>query len=109
MGELVNDIYEQLMLDIAPTRDGDSSFLLTKVKSAYHEVMQTRNYPDDATEEYIASDMARFRSAIYNLALFDFNLRGAEFQSTINENGEYRIFVDRRRILAAVTPLAIIA
>lgn len=108
MGELVNEIYEQLMADIAPTRDGDSSFLLMKVKSAYREVKQTRHYPEDAPQEVIDADMERYSSAIYNLALYDFNIRGAEFESTINENGEYRIFVDRRNILAAVTPMAIV-
>ena len=106
MDELINQIYEQLMLDIAPKREGDSSFLLAKVKNAYREVQMARRYPEAASETYIASDMARFCSAIYNLALYDFNIRGAEFESTINENGEYRIFTDRGKILAEVIPIA---
>lgn len=108
MDELIQEIYEQIVTDINPSRQGDKSILLIKVKNAYREVEETRNYPDDAEDTYIQSDMARFWSTIYNLAMYDFNIRGAEFESTINENGEYRSFTDRNKILAAVTPFAYI-
>lgn len=103
---LVLDVYERLLADINPTRDGDSSVLLIKVKNAYREVQQVRNYPEDASSEFIASDMWKFWNVIYNLAMYDFNIRGAEWQSTINENGEYRTFVDRWKVLSDVTPFA---
>lgn len=109
MDELIQEVYEQLMLDINPTRDGDAAILLVKVKNAYREVKEVRNYPSDATETFINSDMDHFFSTIFNLAMYDFNIRGAEWQTTINENGEYRSFVDRGKLLAEVTPFAEIA
>lgn len=109
MDELIQAIYEQLMVDINPTRDGDAAVLLIKVKNAYREVKEVRNYPSDATETFIDSDMAHFFSTIYNVAMYDFNIRGAEWQTTINENGEYRSFVDRSKLFAEVTPFAEIA
>lgn len=109
MDELIQEVYEQLMSDINPVREGDASILLIKVKNAVREVKEVRNYPDDATDTFIVSDLNRFWPTIYNLAMYDFNIRGAEWESTINENGEYRSFVDRGKILAEVTPFAYIA
>lgn len=108
MDEFIQSIYERLKADIAPTREGDASILQIKVKNAYLEVMDCRNYPDDTPESFIETDMKRFFTTIYNLAMYDFNIRGAEWQTTINENGEYRSFVDREKILATVTPFAVI-
>ena len=109
MDELIQSVYEQLMGDINPTRNGDASVLLIKVKNAYREVKEVRNYPDDATEEFIVSDMNHFFPVIYNLAMYDFNIRGAEWQQVVNENGEYRSFIDRHKILGEVTPFAYFA
>ena len=109
MDELIQEVYEQLMSDINPVREGDASILLIKVKNAVREVKEVRNYPDDATDTFIVSDLNRFWPTIYNLAMYDFNIRGAEWESTINENGEYRSFVDRGKILQEVTPFAHIA
>lgn len=96
------------MADINPVREGEASVLLVKTKNAYREVKSVRNYPSDADDDYIAEDMANFWTVIYNLAMYDFNIRGAEWQTVINENGEYRSFVDRGKILAEVTPFAYI-
>ena len=109
MDELIQEIYEQIMADVNPSRSGDASILLIKVKNAVREVKEVRNYPDDATDTFIVSDLNRFWPTIYNLAMYDFNIRGAEWESTINENGEYRSFVDRGKILQEVTPFAYIA
>lgn len=109
MEELIQSIYEQLMVDINPTREGEAAILLIKVKNAYREVKAVRNYPSDATDTFITTDMAHFYSVIYNVAMYDFNIRGAEWQSTINENGEYRSFVDRSKLFSEVTPFAEIA
>lgn len=108
MDEMIQSIYEELMADIHPTREGEESVLLLKTKNAYREVQEARNYPDDATDEYIEADMKRFRQVVYNLAMYDFNIRGAEWQTTINENGEYRSFYERSKLMAEITPFAIV-
>lgn len=108
MDEFIQSIYERLMADIAPTREGEQSILQVKVKNAYSEVKECRNYPDDTPQTFIDNDMKKFFTTIYNLAMYDFNIRGAEWQTTINENGEYRSFVDRAKVLAEVTPFAMI-
>lgn len=109
MDELIQEIYEQIMADVNPTRPGDASVLLLKVKNACREVKEVRNYPDDASESFIVSDLGKHWSVIYNLALYDFNIRGAEWESTINENGEYRSFVSREKVLAEIVPFAYLA
>ena len=109
MDELIQAIYEQLMVDINPIREGEAAVLLIKTKNAYREVKEVRNYPADATDAFVNADMAHFYSTIYNVAMYDFNIRGAEWQTTINENGEYRSFVDRSKLFADVTPFCEIA
>ena len=109
LNTLVQNVYDQLMIDIAPTREGEEDILLIKTNNAYREVCNARRYPSSYDDETILTDMEHYFTDIYNLAMFDFNMRGAEGQSIINENGEYRSFVKRVELLKAIVPICVLA
>ena len=102
--DLAKSVYDNLMIDIGIT-DGSEVKLAVKVANAEKEVKRLRRYPSGADEEYVDSDMEQFWTVVYNLALYDYNQRGAEGEESINENGEYRVFIDRNKILSGVNPI----
>lgn len=106
MVELIDEIYMALDKDICPKTDEDSAALLAKVESAYREVELKRDYPEDFADEKIEKDLRRYYSTIYQVALFDFNQRGAEGHSVLQENGEYRSWIDRDKLFRGVVPFA---
>lgn len=108
MDELIQSVYTQLLADINPTREGESDALLIKVQNAANQIKNIRRYPSTLTNEFIASDMAQYFAQIYDLAMLDFNQRGAEGQGVIQENGEYRSFRQRTEMLRGVHPFAIL-
>lgn len=79
-------------------------FLEQLIAQAEQDVRLYRNYPDNYTEEMIEKDMKKFDSIIVNLALYDFNQEGGEFQISSSENGASRSWIDRDKILGKVTP-----
>lgn len=74
------------------------------ISQAEQDVRLYRNYPDNYTEEMIEKDMKKFDSIIVNLALYDLNQEGGEFQISSSENGTSRSWIDRDIILGKVTP-----
>lgn len=102
------DIADALLMEINPKRDGERSALIAYVNKAYDEVMLRRNYPSDMAGEAVERDMARYRSVVYDVAKYDFNIRGAEFQSVIQEGGEYRSFIDREKLFAPLVSYAVV-
>lgn len=105
MNALCQSVYNELLIDVAP-KESDEPILLNKVNQAYREVYQKRHYPHDVDSSFAAGDMQRFFSNIYNIALYDYNMRGAEGQSRIAENGEERTFIKRESLLIGVIPFA---
>lgn len=83
---------------------GENEFLQQLIFQAEQDVRLYRNYPDNYTEEMIEKDMNKFESIIVNLALYDYNQEGGEFQISSSENGTSRGWIDRDKILGKVTP-----
>ena len=83
---------------------GEDEFLQQLIFQAEQDVRLYRNYPDNYTEEMIEKDMKKFDSIIVNLALYDYNQDGGEFQISSSENGTSRSWIDRDKILGKVTP-----
>lgn len=83
---------------------GENEFLQQLIFQAEQDVRLYRNYPDNYTEEMIEKDMKKFDSIIVNLALYDYNQEGGEFQISSSENGTSRSWIDRDKILGKVTP-----
>ncbi len=84
--------------------DKEDEFLEELIYQAEQDVRLYRNYPDNYTEEMIEKDMKKFDSIIVNLALYDYNQEGGEFQISSSENGTSRSWIDRDKILGKVTP-----
>lgn len=84
--------------------DQEDKFLEQLIYQAEQDVRLYRNYPDNYTEEMIEKDMEKLDSIIVNLALYDYNQEGGEFQASSSENGTSRSWIDRDKILGKVTP-----
>ena len=98
---------EQLKIRLRQSDDSDEKedkFLEHLIFQAEQDVRLYRNYPDNYTEEMIEKDMKKFDSIIVNLALYDYNQEGGEFQISSSENGTSRSWIDRDKILGKVTP-----
>lgn len=106
MDTLIKEIVDDLKLELNSTVDFDEGVLISKVKNAVREVRDARNYPESYTELMIARDIARYHSVIYKLALYDYNMIGAEYETSHSENNIDRTWVDRKKMLSGVVPFA---
>lgn len=102
--ELQTDLEEELASELHS--DTDKTLLSSKIKGAYREVRLRRNYQEHHTQEYVDRDMEKLYPVIKYLALYDWNIIGAEGQESMSENGISRSFVKRDEILAKVIPFA---
>lgn len=104
---LENDLLEDLKSELSVT---DPKFkpelIIPKIKGAIREVKRARNYPKHYTESAILEDLENYYSNIRNIALFDYNLIGGEFQESYSENGKSGSFVDRNSLFAGIIPLS---
>lgn len=100
--EVMEDLKAELSLD--PTFN--ETLLLSKVKNALREVKRARKYPSYYTEEQIQSDMQDYFSNIRNIALYDYNQIGAEYEESHSENSVSRHFVERDKLFAGIIPLS---
>ena len=99
--ELIADL--TLELGAEPTFNAD--ILKQKVVSAIREVKTARKYPPYYTETQITADLYNFYSNARNLALYDYNKIGAEFEQSHNENSVNRSFFDRKSLFSGILPL----
>ena len=104
--ELKQSIFDELSIELnnEPTFSGE--ILSIKIDNAIREVIRARRYPANYTEGMIDEDLSGFYSNIKNIALYDFNQIGAEFQSSSSENGENRQYTDRNKLFYGIIPFA---
>ena len=100
--ELMNDLKSEL--ECEPTFNG--TLLKSKVKNAIKEVERARKYPSYYTGEQIQEDLYRYYSNMRNIALYDYNQIGIEFQESSSENGISRSFMDRNKLFVGIIPLS---
>lgn len=101
-GELVADLTLELQKE--PTFNAE--LLTQKVINAIREVKKARKYPKYYTEEQIANDLYEFYSNARNIALYDYNKAGAEYEQSHNENSVSRSFVDRNSLFSGIVALS---
>lgn len=106
ISELTEAVIEQLTTELQMEEAFNEELLETKVLHAITEIKNKRRYPSDYTDEMIATDLGQFQANIANLALFDYNMVGAQGESSHGENGVSRTYIDRRRLFSGVIPLA---
>ena len=102
---LQDEIIADLTLELGAEPTFNADALRQKVINAIREVKKTRKYPSYYTEEQIARDLYDFYSNVRNIALYDYNKIGGEFEQSHNENSVNRSFVDRNSLFGGVIPL----
>lgn len=107
MEELKATLLADLTAELTITDDDFNEQLLeVKINGAIREVKEARHYPSHYTEEMIASDIESFYGNIRDLALYDYNTVGVEFQKSMNENSVSRTWADRSTMFNGVVPIA---
>ena len=107
--EMKIEVIEELKAELS--EDGESldetalKLLESKVKGAIREVKAARRYPTTYTAEMIDTDMDNYYGQVKNLALYDFNHIGIEFQVGSAENGISRTFQNRETVFNGVLPI----
>lgn len=108
-GSMAVGLQEELIADLTTELSGEESFnssvLTQKVINAIREVKKARKYPSYYTENQINKDLYEYYSNIRNIALYDYNKSGAEFEETHNENSISRGWVDRDKLFNGILPL----
>lgn len=103
---LQEELIADLTIELSKEPTFDSSVLTQKVINAIREVKKARKYPSYYTDEQISKDLYEYYSNIRNIALYDFNKIGAEFEESHNENSISRSWVERNKLFNGVLPLA---
>lgn len=111
-----DDLRDAILVDLTAQLEDEpgykSAVVESKLDTALREVMQARtknyhgSYPESYTEERAAQDLSQYYSHIFNLALFDYNTIGIEFQTSSTENSTTRTYRDRDRLFNGITPLS---
>ncbi len=106
----LEELADALLADLSEELNNEPTFnavaLKKKIGSAIREVRRLRSYPSTYTLSQVESDLQSYYSSIRNIALYDYNLIGAEGESNHNENGINRSFVDRKTLFHGIMPIA---
>jgi len=101
--ELQNEIVEELTIELGNDTTFNADILALKVKNAIREVKMKRNYEATSyTDKQIEKDLYNYYSVIKSVALYDYNQIGTEGQSSHNENGVSRTWVNRDELFRGV-------
>lgn len=103
---------KELRIDLAAELRGSNAEVLedvlpVKVKAVVRELINIRCYENSGmTDEEITADIPRYYSQCMNVARYDYNQLGAEGESSHNENGISRQYIDRGKLWSGVVPFA---
>lgn len=110
--ELQSEILTDLTAQLENDPGYDPDVVASKLNIAFREVLQARTqkyhgaYPSDMTEAQQVADLSQFYSHIFNLALFDYNTIGIEFQTSSTEHSTTRTYRDRDRLFNGIVPIS---
>lgn len=105
LDELKESIIDELTIELQGDSTFSSQILSVKVANAIREVKKARHYSNNHTEDMIAKDMENYYSNIRNIALYDYNQIGAEFESSHTGNGVTRSYTDRDSLFSGIIPM----
>lgn len=110
-GEMTLTLEKELAADLTEElSESDDLFneklMLLKIRNALREVKRARKYPTHYTDEMINQDMYDYYSNIRNIALYDYNSIGSEYESAHSENSVSRTFTDRSKLFSGIIPLS---
>jgi hypothetical protein len=108
--EMSLTLEQELVADLTDELSEDELFneklLLSKIRNAIREVKRARSYPTSYTDDMIDSDLYDYYSNIRNLALYDYNMVGMEFEASHSENSVSQTMTDRTKLFAGIIPFA---
>lgn len=97
------EIIAELTIELQNEPTFSTEILAVKVRNAIREVKMKRNYVATSyTDAQIEQDLYNYYSTIKNLALYDYNTIGMEFQSGSSENSTSRTMIDRDDLFRGV-------
>lgn len=103
-------LQEEVIADLKSELENEPTFSLSvlsqKVVNAIREVKRARKYPSCYTYEQINKDLYEYYPNIRNLALYDYNKTGAEFENSHNENSTSRSWTERDKLFSGIIPLS---
>lgn len=107
MDDLIRDLIDDLTIELQIADPSfDASLLEVKVKNAVRDVARVRNYPKTYTQSQIDEDIKRYYTNAREIARYDYQLVGADFQTSSNENSISRSWVSRNSLFSGVVPIA---
>lgn len=107
--ELVEGLLTELKLDLESQPGFSEALLRSKIDSAIKAVERARGYSRlgyTNTSDFWQTDIEQFYANIKDIALYDYNIIGAEGETYHYEGGTNRTYFDRRRLFNGVIPLA---
>lgn len=103
---LQDELIADLTLELGDEPTFNADILKQKVIGAIRETKRARKYPSYYADEQIQTDLYEYYSNIRNIALYDYNQIGIEFQSSSTENGVSRTYTDRNKLFAGIIPFS---
>ena len=102
---LEEEVFSDLSAELSISDENfNETLLLSKVRNAMREVKRARNYPKSYTDSQIEADMYDYFSNIRNIALYDYNQIGADFEESHSENSVSRSWKDRDKLFCGICP-----
>lgn len=100
MGADITEIVREVSTDLSRKLKDEGEKVSTNtvniiVKAIVREFIQKREYPDTMSDEEVLADLEKYYATMLRLAEYDYNMIGAEGQTSHSENGVSRQFVDR--------------
>jgi hypothetical protein len=103
---LKNEIKDSLTHELSKESGFDALILEEKINNVIRDVVRVRKYPSSYSEKQIEEDLSNYYSNVRNLALYDYNMVGAEFQQSHSENGINRSYTKRQELFSGIIPIA---
>lgn len=109
MRELEDELFEDLHDEVSGQPGYSDEMLRKKIRQAIKSVKRARNYSGAGYSiDQIEEDIENYYSNIRDIALYDYNIIGAEGESYHYEGGTNRTYIDRRRLYNGIIPLVVI-
>lgn len=100
---LQEELIAELTIELQNEPTFNADILKIKVLNAIREVKMKRNYIATSwTDEKIEQDLYNYYSVIKNIALYDYNQIGADFESSHSENSINRTWINRDELFKGI-------
>ena len=107
LDELKDAVIEGLTVHLKSDPDFSAEVLGEIVDAVIDEVISTRRYKEMGyTDADIERDIVNYQASIRKIALYDYNQSGMEYQTSSQENGIQRTYLNRRYLFSGIIPLA---